>query len=53
MEPLIALVATTGLVRLAGRLRPRPISWDTSLRCGVAAMFTLTGVPTSSGCARP
>lgn len=45
MEPLIALIATTGAARLAGRLRvPQLDDWGASLRCGVAGMFTLTGV---------
>ncbi|BAH49764.1 DoxX family protein [Rhodococcus opacus] len=45
MEPLIALVAVTLILRAAGaagirRLRP----WPVALRGGLAAMFTLTGM---------
>lgn len=45
MEPLIALVAVTGGLRVAGALGFRRLrSWPVALRGGLAAMFVLTGV---------
>ena len=44
MAPLITLLAVTLLLRAAGAAGVRPLrSWLTSLRGGLAAMFTLTG----------
>jgi uncharacterized membrane protein len=44
MAPLITLLAVTLLLRAAGAAGVRPLrSWYTSLRGGLAAMFTLTG----------
>jgi uncharacterized membrane protein len=44
MAPLITLLAVTLLLRGAGAAGIRPLrSWHTSLRGGLAAMFTLTG----------
>lgn len=44
MAPLITLLAVTLLLRAAGTAGISPLrSWHTSLRGGLAAMFTLTG----------
>ncbi|WP_326698812.1 hypothetical protein OG909_16725 [Streptomyces sp. NBC_01754] len=44
MEPLIALVAVTGIGLLVGALKVRPLRrLPTALRGGLAAMFLLTG----------
>lgn len=45
MEPLVALLAVTGGLRVAGALGVRRLrSWPVALRGGLAAMFVLTGV---------
>ncbi|WP_461174911.1 DoxX family membrane protein [Arthrobacter sp. Z1-9] len=50
MAPLITLLAVTLLLRIAGAMGVKPLrSWHTSLRGGLAAMFTLTGVAHFNG----
>jgi uncharacterized membrane protein len=50
MAPLITLLAVTLLLRAAGAAGVRPLrSWHTSLRGGLAAMFTLTGTAHFNG----
>ena len=50
MAPLITLLAVTLLLRTAGAAGIRPLrSWHTSLRGGLAAMFTLTGTAHFNG----
>lgn len=50
MAPLITLLAVTLLLRAAGAAGIRPLrSWHTSLRGGLAAMFTLTGAAHFNG----
>lgn len=50
MAPLITLLAVTLLLRAAGAAGIRPLrSWHTSLRGGLAAMFTLTGTAHFNG----
>jgi uncharacterized membrane protein len=50
MAPLITLLAVTLLLRAAGAAGSRPLrSWHTSLRGGLAAMFTLTGTAHFNG----
>ena len=50
MAPLITLLAVTLLLRAAGAAGIRPLrSWHTSLRGGLAALFTLTGTAHFNG----
>lgn len=50
MAPLITLLAVTLLLRGAGAIGIRPLrSWHTSVRGGLAAMFTLTGTAHFNG----
>ena len=50
MAPLITLLAVTLLLRAVGAAGIRPLrSWHTSLRGGLAAMFTLTGTAHFNG----
>ena len=50
MAPLITLLSVTLLLRAAGAAGFRPLrSWHTSLRGGLAAMFTLTGTAHFNG----
>lgn len=50
MAPLITLLAVTLLLRAAGAAGIRTLrSWHTSLRSGLAAMFTLTGTAHFNG----
>jgi uncharacterized membrane protein len=50
MAPLITLLAVTLLLLAAGAAGIRPLrSWHTSLRGGLAAMFTLTGTAHFNG----
>ena len=50
MAPLITLLTVTLLLRVSGAAGIRPLrSWHTSLRGGLAAMFTLTGTAHFNG----
>lgn len=44
MVPIITLTAATLLARLTGLLGVDALDWQTSLRIGLAAMFTITGI---------